>query len=342
MKLSRLSAGRLLTIVAAMLLVTVTGCAGMSQTQADQTQADNEEAARGREQMIRAIDAAWVRVIASGKYDAILATEPAEDPGAAEGFIVRMADCLPLPQLTPYPEQPVGLLKKVLDSGEVRRMVQDVPDTPGSTSHYFTSVTTRFFDAVLEEIGNHYGVELTYTNVGYPPGRLASTSALLNDEVDIVSQLNATGGRTQNLRRRISRRFSCTMVASSQFVQIPEDSPLVEEITNFKDLINRPDVRICAGPLTTQTAKAFMPEHKIMTRYIDDIAQCDDRIKRGKADVMMNPLPDLGIAGYDNYRSVHTLLVAGTPLWVTLEGIACDIEPENGKGEPECREIDPL
>lgn len=314
------------------------GCASTG----DVKNQDEQDIARGREQLIRAFDAAWVRVLANGTIRDILDTEPAERPGAANSFVVRMADCLPLPELTPYPENPVGLLKKVLDSGQVRRMVQDVPDTPGSTSHYFTSITERYFEAVLEEMGNQYGVEITYTNVGYPPGSLASTSALLNDEVDIVSQLNATGGQSQNFRRRISRRFSCTMVASSQFIQIPEDSELAGEINSLNDLMDRTDVRICAGPLTTQTAKAFMPEHQVMTRYIDDIAQCDDKIKRGKADVMMNPLPDLTIAGFDGYKSVHTLIVAGTPLWVAKEGIACDIQPASGRGEPECREIDPL
>ena len=36
-----------------------------------------EEIARGREQLVRAFDAAWVRIIASGKDREILATEPA-------------------------------------------------------------------------------------------------------------------------------------------------------------------------------------------------------------------------------------------------------------------------
>jgi hypothetical protein len=337
MKERRQPMSKFLLVTLSLTIVVLSGC-GPSQP----VPAESDDVARGREQMIRALDAAWVRVIASGQYDEILATEPAEDPGAAQGFVVRMADCLPLPDLTPYPEQPVGLLKKVIDTGQVRRMVQDVPDTPGSTAHYFTGITIRYFEAVLAELGDHYGVEIGYTSVGYPPGSLASTTALINDEVDVVSQLNATGGRTQDLRRRISRRFGCTMVASSQFIQIPQDSQLVDEINSLTDLIARPDVRVCAGPLTTQTAKAFMPEHKIMTRYIDDIAQCDDKIKRGKADIMINPLPDLSIAGYDGYTSVHTLLVAGTPLWVALEGIACDVEPASGRGELECREIEPL
>lgn len=301
-----------------------------------------DEVARGREQMIRAFDAAWVRVVASGKDREILDSEPAVDPGAANGYVVRLADCLPIPDLTPYPETPVGLLKKVLDSGEIRRLVQDVPSTPGSTTEYFSSISDRYFEAVLAEISSHYGVDIKYTNVGYPAGRLASTSALLNDEVDFLSQLNATGGRTQNLRRRISRRFTCTMVASSQFIQIPKDSPLVNEITSLSDLIDRPDVRICAGPLTTQTIQAYLPNHTVMTRYIDDIADCDDKISRGKADIMVNPLPDLGIAGFDGYKSVHTLIVAGTPLWVAQEGIACDVQPASGRGELECREINPL
>jgi hypothetical protein len=301
-----------------------------------------DEVAVGREQMIRAFDAAWVRVMASGKDREILASEPAVDPGAANGYVYRMADCLPLPDLTPYPEAPVGLLKKVLDSGQIRRLIQDVPTTPGSTTDYFSGISIRYFEAVLEEISSHYGVDIEYTNVGYPPGRLASTTALVNDEVDFLSQLNAAGGRTQNLRRRISRRFSCTMIASSQFIQIPQDSPLVSEIKSLNDLMDRPDIRICAGALSTQTIKAFMPNHTVMTRYIDDIADCDDKISRGKADLMVNPLPDLEIAGFDQYVSVPTLIVAGTPLWVAQEGIACDVEPASGRGSMDCREINPL
>jgi len=314
------------------------GCATTSTS----AEPEVDEVAVGREQMIRAFDAAWVRVIASGKDREILATEPAVDPGAANGYIYRMADCLPLPDLTPYPEAPVGLLKKVLDSGQIRRLIQDVPTTPGSTTDYFSGISSRYFEALLEEISSHYGVDIEYTDVGYPPGRLASTTALLNDEVDFLSQLNAAGGRTQNLRRRISRRFSCTMIASSQFIQIPQDSPLVSEIKSLNDLMDRPDIRICAGALSTQTIKAFMPNHKVMTRYIDDIADCDDKISQGKADLMVNPLPDLGIAGFDQYVSVPTLIVAGTPLWVAQEGIACDVEPASGRGAMDCREINPL
>ena len=56
----------------------------------------------------------------------------------------------------------------------------------------------------------------------------------------------------------------------------------------------------------------------------------------------MNPIPWLTMADIEGYKSVHTLIVAGTPLWVAKEGVVCDIAPARGKGEPECRAIDPL
>jgi hypothetical protein len=301
-----------------------------------------DDVAKGREQMIRAFDAAWVRVIASGKQKEILDSEPADSPGLANSYVVRMADCLPLPDLTPFPEQPTGLLKETIETGQLRRLVQDVPNTKKDSSYFFSTISDRFLRAILDEIGNHYGTTITYTDVKAQPGRLASTSYLLDDEVDFVSQLNATGGRTQNMRRRISRRFTCTITASTQFIHIPETSELASEINSLHDLMERTDVRICAGPLTTQTAKAFMPNHKVTTRYISDIAECHQRVQDGKADVIMNPIPWLTMADIEGYKSVHTLIVAGTPLWVAQEGVACDIAPARAGGEPECREINPL
>jgi hypothetical protein len=301
-----------------------------------------DETARGREQLIRAFDAAWVRVIASGKQREIMDSEPPNDPGLSNTYVVRMADCLPLPDLTPFPEEPVGLLKTVIETGQLRRLIQDVPNTNKDSSYFFSTLSEKILQAMLEEMGNHYGVTITYTDIAATPGRLASTSYLIDDEVDFVSQLNATGGRTQNLRRRVSRRFSCTLTAATQFIHVPEKSQLASEINSLNDLMDRTDVRICAGPLTTQTAKAFLPDHKVTTRYISDIAECDARVKGGKADVIMNPIPDLNMADIDGYKTVPTLIVAGTPLWVAQEGIACDIAPARANGEPECREIDPL
>ena len=298
-----------------------------------------EEIVRGREQLVRAFDAAWIRVIASGKDREILATEPASDPGAAKHYMVRMADCLPQPEIALWPKEPVGMFKDILDTGVIRQLTQGVPETPANTSWYFSGVSQKYQEAVLAEIEKHYDVKLKVENVVLPPGRLPATSVLNDNKIDFISQLNATGGNSQGMRRRISRRFTCTMSASSQFIHIPEDSKLVVEIQSLDDLVARPDLKVCAGPLTTQTAKAYMPQHKVKTKYINDLTGCDKDIKAGKLDVIINPLHDLSVAGIDGYKSVHTMIVAGTPLWVAAEGIECPSDG-NPKTEDECFETE--
>lgn len=300
-----------------------------------------EEIAKGREQLVAAIDAAWIRIIASGRDQEVLKKEPANMPGAAQSYIVRLVDCLPQPELAPWPEKPVGMFKDILETGLIRQLVQGVPETDENTSWYFSGVSEAYQSMVIEDIGKHYGVELKVESVVLPPGRLPATSVLTENKIDFISQLNAVGGNTQGMRRRTSRRFSCTMSASSQFIHIPEKSKLVEEINSLNDLIARPEVKICAGPLTTQTAQAYMPNHSVKTQYINDLTRCDEGTKKGKYDVIMNPLNDLKIAGIDGYKSVHTLIVAGTPLWVAKEGVECD-DDGNPRTEDECRRIDPL
>ncbi len=296
-----------------------------------------EEIARGREQLIRAFDAGWIRFIAARKDQAILAKEPPNQPGAARSYVVRLADCLPQPEIALWPKKPVGMFKDILDTGVIRQLVQGVPETPANTSWYFSNIGRQYQAGVIEEIEKHYGVKLKVESVVVAPGRLPITSILNDGKIDFVSQLNATGGNSQGLRRRVSRRFSCTMSASSQFIHIPEDSPLVDEINSLEDLMARPDISVCAGPLTTQTAKAYLPEHTVSTKYINDLTGCDKAVKKGKLDVIINPLHDLKVADIDGYKSVHTLLVAGTPLWVAAEGIEC---PSDGdpKTEDECFE----
>ena len=70
--------------------------------------AGDDTIARGREQLIRAFDAGWVRFVAKGGALAVLKTEPPNKPGASLDYMVRLADCLPHPELVRFPESPVG------------------------------------------------------------------------------------------------------------------------------------------------------------------------------------------------------------------------------------------
>lgn len=295
--------------------------------------------AKGRQQVIDAMDAAWIRVVANGKDREILAQQPPSKPGAALSYMVTLADCLPQPDIAPFPDKPVGLWKEILERGSIRQVTQMTTNTPNDTSYYFASISDAYFLAMLDEINAHYGVQLKVENVTLPPGPAPTTSLVVEGKADIVSQLNATGGDTQGMRRRSSRRFTCTLSAISQYIHIPVSSPLASQINTVDDLSKRKGLRICTGPLATQTARAFFPQHTVSTKYLNDLTGCDKDIQAGKVDLIVNPLPSLAIGGIKGYKSVHTLIVAGTPLWVAKEGIACASDG-NPRTEDPCIAVD--
>lgn len=298
------------------------------------------QVAQGRQQLVDALDAAWIRVVASGKDRAIYRTMPPSKPGAASSYMVTLADCLPSPEVAPFPDQPVGLLKNILDRGVIRQVVQKTTDTPNDTSFYFSATSDALFEAMLVELRNHYKVELKVENITLPPGPLPSTSLLVDGRADIISQLNATGGETQGMRRRNSRRFTCTMSAISQYLHIPEKSALAREITSVDDLYAREGLRICTGPLATQTARAFFPKHKVSTKYMNDLTGCVKDVEAGKFDLIFNPLSDLGIADIKGFKAVNTWIVAGTPLWVARDDIVCPSDG-NPRTEDLCSVVQP-
>ena len=324
-------------------LVTLTGC---STTQTASTPAAakppavDPQVAKGRQQLVDALDAAWIRVIASGKDREIYRSMPPSKPGAASSYMVTLADCLPSPEVAPFPEQPVGLLKEILDRGVIRQVTQKTTDTPNDTSYYFSATSDALFEAMLVELRNHYKVDLKTENIVMPPGPLPSTSLLADGRADIISQLNATGGETQGMRRRNSRRFTCTMSAISQYLHIPENSALASEINSVDDLYAREGLRICAGPLATQTARAFFPQHKVTTKFMKDLSGCVADTQAGKFDLIFNPLSDLEIADIKGFKAVNTWIVAGTPLWVAREDIVCPSDG-NPRTEDLCSVIDP-
>jgi hypothetical protein len=324
-------------------LVMITGCSSMrtgSTPAASTKPVVDPQVAKGRQQLVDALDAAWIRVVASGKDREIYRSMPLSKPGAASSYMVTLADCLPSPEVAPFPDQPVGLLKEILDRGVIRQVVQKTTDTPNDTSFYFSGISDALFEATLVELRNHYKVDLKVENITLPPGPLPSTSLLVDGRADIISQLNATGGETQGMRRRTSRRFTCTMSAISQYLHIPEKSALASEIRSVDDLYARQGLRICAGPLATQTARAFFPQHKVSTKFMNDLTGCVADTQAGKFDLIFNPLSSLEIADIKGFKAVNTWIVAGTPLWVARDDIVCPADG-NPRTEDLCSVVEP-
>ncbi|MFC1591818.1 hypothetical protein ACFL43_04785 [Thermodesulfobacteriota bacterium] len=295
--------------------------------------ADPSSPAKGRQQLVTALDAAWVRMVDSGTYRKILNAN-----GAAE-VMVNIVDCLPAPAMIPFPEKPEGVLKQILDTRKIRvGTMADSPPGPETTANFFAPIAADMLQAVLAEIARHYGTgPISAAKVLLPPP-FNATSALNKGEIDIIDQLNALGGTSEKLRRRTSRRFTCTLSGSKQVLYVKNEAPY----KNFEDVLSDSDVKICAGPLSTQLTKAYFngPDQSVKTKYVFDVSLCLAAVLNGKADAMMSPFPDEKFfpASIDTngdrtpdtspqplLRSIDTNLVAGTPYWVAFDDdCACD------------------
>ncbi|MGI9341941.1 MAG: hypothetical protein ACR2QV_03785, partial [Gammaproteobacteria bacterium] len=61
---------------------------------------------KGRDQLINAFDAAWTRVIRSGAYRDAVNNFAEPIPGVIDAteYIINQSDCLPNPDVTPFPD----------------------------------------------------------------------------------------------------------------------------------------------------------------------------------------------------------------------------------------------
>ena len=267
---------------------------------AAEIQAASVVKANGYDQLVDAFDAAWVRVVSSGKYRKIIQDFPEPIPGVidASDYIVNQADCLPNSEVTPFPVKPRGRFAKVLASGQIRRgYVAGAPwfvSSGASTSDWFdnglygSSILDETLKEILREISAYYGIgpiEIISIEIPFP---FNTTSALqdgiygtnLNafsdtyemfefisqqgNTVDLIGQFNAKGGESENLRRLKGRRATCTIVSSGQFIHVPAGSTL--SINSIDDLLADENIRICTGNLSTQTANQYFPENEVITK----------------------------------------------------------------------------
>jgi hypothetical protein len=186
----------------------------------------------------------------------------------------------------------------------------------------------------------------SFGSPNYPP---FSQVFLPGVTVDILDQVNAKGGRSENYRRLTSRRSTCTFSSSAQYIQVPAGGPFDGVINSVDDLLDHPEARICTGNLSTQLSGAYFPDNEVFTSRGEDIIDCYQRIVDGDSDIMMSSLPvmptaaQLGVPGPAAMISVPTNIVAGTPYWVREDDVTCEFVTQFGPWNPfttfrECRE----
>ena len=280
-------------------------------------------------QFVAALDAAWVRVLKKRDFRRIVADHD------LEGVVVNIADCLPNPDVTPYPDRPDGTLKAILDRGYVnvgRTTAGKLDD--GATATRFIPMSRDILTAVFDELAGHYGagpMEIRYVDIRPP---FPITSTLNSGDIDVVGMVNALGGETEDMRRRSSRRFTCTLTATRQILWLKRDGGPAWQTA--RDAFDDPEVDLCVGPLSNQLSNAYfdLPGQTVKTEYVQDLRICLGRLLAGEIDAMVSPFtderffpatvdtdgdgkPDAEIAGA--LRSIDTNIVAGTPLWVALD-----------------------
>ena len=302
----------------------------------------------GREQLVQALDAGWVRYVESGDYEADIAAFVGPQGLAASDYVINQADCLPQPENVEFPDNPKGRFAEILDVGTIRRGTPfGFSPFPGAaTADYFSPLNEAMVAGVIGAMEEHYGITINVQDVviGVP---FNTTSALLDgvfnnpfipfapaddpDPVDFVGQFNALGGETEGSRRRDTRRFTCAMSSSGQYIHLTAGvSAGIDSLADLRAAtIANPAIQICTGPLSTQTIRSYLPEAnaagQIHTENLADIVGCLGRVADGFSNVYVNSLPELppyAAPAYD--KTVFTSIVAGTPYWVAKEGVVCN------------------
>jgi hypothetical protein len=315
-----------------------------------------DEADPEQRQFVRALDAAWIRVLQNDdnsddipNYRDIL-----NDPTYASDItgllpkehVTNIADCLPEPEVIPFPAKPEGLLERVIETGQVTACRVSGDGNPAPPPSEFD--TTNFFKtsgafeaAIWETLAAHYGTGPITVNAFWVGPPFDLTTPLNNGDCDYMATGNALGGASFNLsnfqreRRRDVRLHTCTISASGQFIHIPDGSGIV--INDVDDLIAQPHLRICTGNLSTQLVTQYFgnvdpvlyPDRVFTQRFLD-IAFCTKRVLDGDADIIVLSLPDLDATGATwptflpphlrpTWTAVDTKITAGTPYWIATQ-----------------------
>jgi ABC-type amino acid transport substrate-binding protein len=288
----------------------------------------------GHDQLIQALDAAIARIIDSGQWRAIVNSDPVVAP-----LVVNIADCYPRIEdegnvIYPFPQNPVGLLKDILDRKQIRIGDYDVNDpfVPG-TFHVFDTVNPAIMRAIIDELGRGYGIPPSpdpgaiqiVSSYIWPPSSALMFEGLNNGDFDIIG-FNAALGATVGVddvekRRRDVARFSCTVFGTNWYIHVRNDA----SYQTIDEVIADTTARLCVGQLSSRLSGDYFKNAADIARQMtgDDLTLCSEGVRDGLYDAYLHfdPVP-VSYAPPDDLRAIPMQIVSGIPIWVA--GVADD------------------
>jgi hypothetical protein len=264
--------------------------------------AKTQPAATGKDQLVAALDAAFIQILSNGRWREI--TKPLGP------LVVNMADCYPTPENAPFPANPTGALAAILSSKKIR--VGSYPDKYSGSFNAYTEVNTQLLRAMLDALGAAYKlsgpIEIEHVYIDPPSSSTLFTQ--LNEGAFDISDLNsALGGVSNSLRRRDMARFTCTIFGSGWFLQVKENSPY----KTLDDFQADTKAKLCSGMLSSQLGKDYFVNQQITSQYENDLELCGQGVLDGTYDAYLHFDPAPVKSGL---RSIDTGIVSGVPLWV--------------------------
>lgn len=288
-----------------------------------QCKTKEDPAVVGKDQLVDALDAAFVRVLDSGKYREIINSDPVAGP-----LMVNIGDCYPRIEedgieIYPFPQDPTGLLKNILDSKQIRMGTFDVVTTPG-TFHVFDKVNPALMRAIIDELGKGYGMPPSpdpgaiqiVPVLLWPPSSSLVFTGLNKGDFDITDFLGALGATAKvggiPARRRKLARFTCTVFGTPWYIHVKKDSPY----QTFDDVLADTEADLCVGQLSARLSADYFKNAKSITQKLttDDLTECSAGVVDGTYDAYLHfdPIPYLP----DELKSIPMQIVSGIPIWV--------------------------
>jgi ABC-type amino acid transport substrate-binding protein len=262
------------------------------------------QSAEGKDQLVQALDAAIARIIDSGQWRAIVNSDPVAGP-----LIVNIGDCYPRIEdegnvIYPFPSNPVGLLKDILDSKQIRIGDYDVNDpfVPG-TFHIFDTVNPAIMRAIIDELGKGYGIPSSPDPGAiqivpvylWPPSSALMFEGLNKGDFDIIG-FNAALGATVSVdgvekRRRDVARFTCTVFGTNWYIHVRNDA----NYQTIDDVIADTTADLCVGQLSSRLSGDYFKNAASIAKQFtdDDLTVCSDGVRDGTYDAYLHfdPVP---------------------------------------------------